>query len=191
MDHERLPGELVEDDEDAIGLAVVGAILDEVIGPDMVRPLRPEPDAGAIVQPEPAPLLLLRWDLQPFALPDALDPFVVHVPARMVQQRRHRPVAVTAILRRQLDDVRRQTIFIRAAPRNLALCRAVLTERAAGAALRYAKRLPHMVDALPATRRAQKFPFAASVRIILSRVRSETARLSRAFSFSSSFRRFN
>src|SRR6056297_1328625 len=98
MDHERLPGELIEDDEDAIGSAVVGAILDEVIGPDMVRPLRPEPDAGAIVQPEPAPLLLLRWNLQPFAPPDTLDPLVVHVPARMVQQRRHRPVAVTAIL---------------------------------------------------------------------------------------------
>jgi hypothetical protein len=124
----------------------------------MVRPLRPEPDAGAIVQPEPAPLLLFWWDLQPFALPDTLDPLVVHVPARLVQQRRHRPVAVPAILRRQFDDVRRQTIFIRAASRNLALCRAVLAERAAGAALRYAKRLPHAVDALPATRRAQKFP---------------------------------
>jgi hypothetical protein len=40
----------------------------------------------------------------------------------------------------------------------------VLTERAAGAALstlRYAKRLPHAVDALPAARRAQKFPRGA------------------------------
>ena len=157
----------------------------------MVRPLRSEPDAGAIVQPEPAPFLLLRWDLQPFALPDALDPFVVHVPARLVQQRRHRPVAVTAILRRQLDDVRRQRVFIGPSARDLPLCRAVLTERATGAALRYAKRLSHAIDALPAARRAQKFPRAASVRMSLSSVRSETARLSRAFSFSSSFKRFN
>jgi hypothetical protein len=62
---------------------------------------------------------------------------------RLVQQRRHRSVAVPAIVRRQFDDVRRQTIFIRAASRNLALCRAVLAKRAASAALRYAKRLPH------------------------------------------------
>jgi hypothetical protein len=111
----------------------------------MVRPFRPEPDAGAIVQPEPAPLLLFWWDLQPFALPDTLDPLVVHMPARLVQQRRYRPVAVPAILRRQFDDVRRKTILIR----------------------------------------------AASVRISLSSVRSETARLSRAFSFSNSFSRFS
>jgi hypothetical protein len=43
----------------------------------MVRPLRPEPDTGAIVQPEAAPRLLSRWDLQPFAPPDALDTLVV------------------------------------------------------------------------------------------------------------------
>jgi hypothetical protein len=113
------------------------------------------------------------------------------MPARLVQQRRYRPVAVPAILRRQFNDVRRKTIFIRAASRNLALCRAVLAKRAAGAALRYAKRLPRAVNALPAARRAQKFPRAASVRISLSSVRSETARLSRAFSFSNSFSRFS
>ena len=125
----------------------------------MVRALGPEPDARSIVQPEPRLPRLLLGNLEPFAPPNPLDPLVVHVPARLVQQRRHRPVAVTAILRRQLDDVRRQRVFIGPSARNLPLCRAVLTERATGAALRYAKRLPHAVDALPATRRAQKFPF--------------------------------
>jgi hypothetical protein len=40
-------------------------------------------------------------------------------------------------LRRQIDDVRRKTIFIQAASRNLALL-AVLAKRTAGAALRKA-----------------------------------------------------
>ena len=38
--------------------------------------------------------------------------------------------------------------FVRGAARNLALRRAVLPEGAAGAALGYAKRIPHMIDAL-------------------------------------------
>src|SRR5215472_2281323 len=44
---------------------IVGAILDEVIGPDMIAPLRPQPDARSVGQPEPAALGLLMGDLQP------------------------------------------------------------------------------------------------------------------------------
>ena len=55
---------------------VVDAILDEVIGTDVVRPFRPEPDARAAVQPEAALLLLFLWDFQPFAPPDPLDPLM-------------------------------------------------------------------------------------------------------------------
>ena len=58
-------------------------------------------------------------------------------------------------------------------------------------ALKHAKGLPHMIYALTTAGRAQKFPRAASVRIILSSVKSDTARLSRAFSVSNSFSRFN
>jgi len=44
----------------------VGAILDEVVGPDMVRVFRPQPNARSIVEPEPASLrLLLRDGLPP------------------------------------------------------------------------------------------------------------------------------
>jgi hypothetical protein len=139
-------------------------------------------------QSRPFLLLLLR-DLQPFTPPDTLDPLVVHMPARVVQQAGDHPIAIAPVLVGQLDDVVGQTLFIGPALRNLALRGSVLTKCAAGAALGYAKFLPHMVDALAATRRAQKFPFAASVRMSLSSVRSDTARRSRWFSFSSSFSR--
>ena len=44
-DHQRLPGEFIDDVEGPVGSAVMGAVVDEVIGPDVIRPLRPQPDA--------------------------------------------------------------------------------------------------------------------------------------------------
>ena len=47
----------------------MGAVMEEVVGPDMVRPLGTQPDAGAVVQPERAPLRLLGEHLQSLAPP--------------------------------------------------------------------------------------------------------------------------
>ena len=52
-DRQALAGELVDDVEHAELPAVVGAVLDEVVGPDMVGALGPKPHAGAVIQPEP------------------------------------------------------------------------------------------------------------------------------------------
>src|SRR5262249_34915362 len=70
-------GELVEHVEHPILASVMGAVLNEVVGPDMIAVLRPQADARSVRQPEPAALGLLRWDLQPLASPDTLDPLVV------------------------------------------------------------------------------------------------------------------
>jgi hypothetical protein len=166
-----------------------GTVLDEVIRPDVVGSFGSEPNAGAVVQPEPSFLLLLLRNLQPFTSPDALDPFVVHLPACVVQQAGDHAVAIAPVLIGQLDDIVSQTLFVGLALGRLALRGSMLAQCTAGPALRYAQFLPHLVNALAATRRAQKFPLAASVRMSLSSVRSETARRSRWFSFSSSFSR--
>jgi hypothetical protein len=79
-------GELVEHVEHSILASVMGAVLDEVVGPNMIALLRPQSDARSVGQPEPAALGLLRWDLQPLASPDALDPLVVDDPARLAQE---------------------------------------------------------------------------------------------------------
>ena len=170
----------------------------------MVGMFGPQPDAGAVVQPNPALLCLFLWDFKPFPPPDPLDhcpavvclqttrgALVIYVPASIVQQARDHPIAVAAELPRQLDDVLGQPFFIWQAAGHLALRGAMLPECAADPALRYAKGVPHMDNALTAAGRAQKFPRAASVRIILSSVRSDTARLRRWFSVSSAFSRFN
>ena len=62
------------------------AVLDKVIGPDMIAVLRPQPNARSVGQPEPAALGLLMGNLQPLTLPDTLDPLVVDCPARLAQQ---------------------------------------------------------------------------------------------------------
>ncbi|ACL62891.1 hypothetical protein Mnod_7864 (plasmid) [Methylobacterium nodulans ORS 2060] len=67
-----------------------------------------------------------------------------------------------------------------------ALRRAMLTERATGAALGDRQHGPDMLDAGAAARGAQKFPRASSCRISLSSVRSAIALRRRAFSVSNS-----
>jgi hypothetical protein len=44
---------------------VMGAVLDEVVGPDVARPLRPQPDAGAVREPQAPAARLLGRNLQP------------------------------------------------------------------------------------------------------------------------------
>jgi len=65
-----------------------------------------------------------------------------------------------------------------------------LADHRTGPALRYAKNLPDMIDQIAPPRGAYGFPRKASDKIILSSVRSETARRSRAFSASTSFSPF-
>ena len=130
------------------------AVLDEVVGPDVIAVLGPQPDARSVSEPQTAALGLLGRDLQPLASPDPLDPLVVDEPAGLAQQRGDLAIAVAAILPGQRDDVGGQPLFIITAPRHLALRRAVLAERRTGAALGDGQLLLDMLDAGAATRGA-------------------------------------
>lgn len=48
----------------------------------MGGPLRPQTDAGTIVEPQAVPFGLLVGNLEPLAPPDRLDALVVDLPAR-------------------------------------------------------------------------------------------------------------
>ncbi len=134
-DGQALMRELVDDVEHADLAPVVGAVLDEVVGPDVIAVLGPEPDTGAVVQPEAPALWLPGRHFQPLASPDPLDPLVVDEPAGPAQQLGDLAIAITAILPGQIDDVGRQPLLIITALRDLALRRAMLAERRTGAAL--------------------------------------------------------
>src|SRR5262249_17760169 len=86
-DRQAFMAELVEHVEHPVLASLVGAVLDKVVGPDMIALLRTQPNARSVGQPEPAALGLLMGNLQPLTLPDTLDPLVVDCPARLAQQR--------------------------------------------------------------------------------------------------------
>ncbi len=156
----------------------------------MVGIFRPKPDARTVVQPQSAAFRLLVRHFYPLPSPDALDPFDVHDPSSLVQHRRYTTIAIAALLTSECRDVCGQRRFIIRGLGDLALSGTMLTENPARPSLGHLQLIEHMVYTSAATDGAQKFPLAASAKIILSRVRWETARRSRAFSASSSFRRF-
>jgi hypothetical protein len=91
-------GELVDDVEQAELPSVMGALLEEVVRPDVVGAFGPQPDARAVTQPQAGALRLPGGDLQPLAPPDPLDPLVVDQPAGPAQQLGDLAIAVPAIL---------------------------------------------------------------------------------------------
>ena len=154
-DRQALQRELVDHVQHAILSAIMGAVLEEVIGPDVIWPFRPKPDAGAIALPDAAALGLPARDLQPFLPPDPLHPLVIDHPARAPQHGGNLPVAQPTMSPGQGHQVVGQALFIVTTPRDLALCRPVLTERRTGPALRDRQSLPDVRDARPAPRGAQ------------------------------------
>ena len=141
----------------------------------------------SVIQPQPAALRLPLRHLQTFPSPDALNPFAVHRPPGRAQQCRHAAITVTTILPGQSDDVLSQRLLVVGPTRHFALRRSMLPKHTAYPPPGRRHCLPHMINASPPPRRAQKFPRAASCKISLSNVRSEIARRSRPFSFSRSF----
>ena len=55
--------ELVDDVQHPVFPAFMRAILDKVVGPDMVRPLGAKTDAGSVREPKPAALRLFGGNL--------------------------------------------------------------------------------------------------------------------------------
>ncbi len=53
-DCQAFPGELVDQSHQPQLAPIVGLRLDEVVAPDMVAMLRPQTDAGSVVEPQPA-----------------------------------------------------------------------------------------------------------------------------------------
>ena len=45
------PGELIDHGEHTELPSIVGSVHDEVIGPDMIGPARPQTDAGLVIEP--------------------------------------------------------------------------------------------------------------------------------------------
>ena len=112
-----------------------------------------------------------------------LDPLVVDLQSGITQQRCDSPIAVTTLSPRQGNDVSHQSGLISTRQRHSTLRGAMLAQHLADPPLRDLHLDVNMLDTPATTSCAQKFPLAASARICLSSVRSETAFRRRSFSF--------
>jgi hypothetical protein len=153
-DGQAFMGELVNDTEHPISASIVGAVLNKVVGPDVITVLRAQPNTRSVGQPEPASFGLFIGDLQPLASPDTLDPLVVDYPARLPQQFGDLAIAVAAVLPGKLDNIGRETLLVVTTARDLALCRAMLPERRTGATLGDMQLRSDLLNAGTATRGA-------------------------------------
>ncbi len=146
-------------------------------------------DALAIVPPQSTPLGLLLRHFEPFLAPDPLHLLVVHPPALSVKEGRDPAVAVAAVISGELDDASYEPRLSLTDPDAVSLRRSRLSEYPASPTLRDTEQATDMLDCSASPDRAQNFPELTSFRMALSSAWSATSFLSRAFSFSSSFRR--
>jgi hypothetical protein len=165
----------------------MGLGFDEVVGPDMVAMLRSQPDAGSVVEPQPASRLLLPGYLQPLTAPDPLNAITADLPAGMDQQGCNPTIAITSVPRGERDNCSRQSVLIGPDNRGVSLRSARLIDDPAGMPLRETILLPDALYRLPAPFGAYKFPEATSLSTCFSSDRSATRRFRRTFSRSSSF----
>src|SRR5207244_3797240 len=105
-------GELVEHVEHPILASIVGAVLDKVVGPDMIAVLRPQPNGRSVGQPGPGALGLPVGNLQPLTLPDTLGPLGVDYPARLAEEAGHLAIAKAAVLPGKLDNIGCETLLV-------------------------------------------------------------------------------
>lgn len=175
----------------------MGLRLDKIVAPDMITMLQPHPDAGSVIQPEPASRLLFPGHFQPFTAPDTLNAITADLPPRLGQQRCDPTIAITPIPGRHRDNRSRQRIFFCSDNDGVSLRSAGLVDDPAGVTFGQTILRPNACNSLPAPLRAYKFcwrcpsgPEAISLSTCFSSDRSATRRLRRTFSRSSSFIRF-
>ena len=135
----------------------MGLAQHKVEAPDVIAMERPQPYAGAIVQPETAAWSMLLRDPQPLTTPDPLNPVLAHPPSSCLQQRGDAAVAVASVLGRHGDDGAGQRILVSRYRGHVALRAPVLADDPTGVALRKVVLLLDRIDCLPAPLRGYKF----------------------------------
>src|SRR5690348_7684371 len=112
IDRQALPRVLIDQVQKSHCSSIMGESTHEIVGPDVIAPLRPQTHAGAVVEPQAAARLLLLRHLQPFATPDPLHAVLTHVPARFLQLDGDTSISIPAILAGQRDDSPGQRVFV-------------------------------------------------------------------------------
>ena len=84
-DGETLARKLIDHAEHAEDFAIMRAVLDEVLRPDIAFIGRPQPDARSVAQPEPPAFGLFLRNFEPLTPPDAINAPFTHRPDCVTQ----------------------------------------------------------------------------------------------------------
>ena len=125
----------IDDREHSKHPPVVGAVLDEVLRPDMGSLLGPQADTGPVIEQQSPPSWLLPGHFQARLPPKPLNSLVVDVPTSPSKQGRDPAVAVTAEPRCELDDPANELRLIVRCLELATLCRSSLLEHTTGSSL--------------------------------------------------------
>ena len=145
-DRQALPRVFVQQHQQPQRPSIVGHRFHEIIGPDVVGPLRPQPHTGPIVQPQSPSWPLFLRHFQSFSPPDPLHPILAHRPTSLVQLDGNPPVAVAAVLTGQGNNRSGQLVFVRSVNPLVALRPSPLPQQPAGMPLGKLIDLPGMPD---------------------------------------------
>ena len=165
---EAFPRVLIDDRQDLQRPSIVCAFCHEIVGPDVVAVLGATAEARAVGEPQASPFRLFLRDFQALASPESFHAFMIHSPALAPQERRDASIAVSPILRRQLDQPRDQAGLVVGHTAVVPLRRPRLRQHPTGPSFRDAQVVPDMVHRLASSGRAQNFPDATSFKIKLS-----------------------
>jgi len=124
--------------------------LNEVVAPDMIAVPRSQPNAGAVIEPQPPSRLLPFGYFKPLTESDPLDAITANLPASFLKQRCDPTTAIASILRSQRDNRSRQRIFISPDDGGVSLRPAWLADDPAGMAFRETVLLRSALDCPPA-----------------------------------------
>ena len=116
--------------------------------------LRPQPDTGTIVKPQPTALRVSGGHLQPLLTPDPLHARVVHSPAVSAEQGRDTAVTILPVMPCQRDDAGGQEDLIICQPGRVSMVSLTCPSTRQARRSETARVLRTYPDRLPAPHRA-------------------------------------
>lgn len=189
LDGEAFSAELIDDGQQLERRAFLGALMDEVVCPDVVGVLGPLLVAGVFAVADVAPSSWFLGHLESGLAPEPVDALDVDVPAIGLEHGVDAPVAEARMLLGQLVDSSDQRLVLVRQTGLVSLRGAILANQLARPALGNLEGGLQVLYCSPFPRRAQKFPLRSSFNIALSSIWSASSRFSRSFSCSRLFKR--
>ena len=135
----------------------MGAVLHEVIAPDVFGEHRYQAHDRAIIEPQTASFGLFLGYFEPFLAPNTLHPFMIDQPALIAQHGGHSAVAVPAVLTGQTHDRCSQDFVVIRNSFVISLGGSGLSDRPAGTSFGDTQSLDHLLDGYSAPVRGNYF----------------------------------